>query len=354
MKGQAWTYFGIVIVLILTSIVLLRLNWEGDVERTIITIEGKMVSFENYVELLIKTLKQSIEFNAQRAAYDLGKIGGTEPEVFWKETDPQINVLEINLENKIRENLPSSDYTKDGRKVRWGEGVIDVYDYDIPPCGPIESSECFLVDGTKYFIVYDESIDSRISVNQEINSNVDSNYFKLLNAGRAIMEDPQFNQYLNDTGALLNELYTAKANGDTRFVNLDFIVDVEIEPDEDIVTVVIVEHCYPPDTYCLAPLTPKDHAITEELHNNGDVDWDGDVDDDDQSIFNDAYLSLRGEPNWNSACDFDDDGDVDYDDLITFGGMFGKENPPYIIINGEQIPYDHVKLIFKFREDQIV
>ncbi len=355
MKAIALAYGGLLLVFFLGSLVIMDVIAKGDVKRDVVSREGKLISFVNEAEMLIRSFDQSIYFISQRAAYELAKNGGAYkgPKIFWTEDDPKIDFLERNLEDKIKDNLPSSDYTREERKITWGESVIDVCDYLLnPPCGPIELSECFLVDGSKYLVVYDKSIDSRISVNQDINSNVDSNYFRLLNAGRTIMEDPLFNQHLNDVGTLLNLLFIARGNGDPRFVNLDFIIDVKNETDEDIITVVITDYCYPPDIYCLAPLTPGDHAVTEELHNMGDINWDGVIDIEDNETCQAAMDSSMGSSNWNSVCDLNNDGTVGLADIGILNGNFGKENPAYIIVGGEKITYDHVRLIFKFKKEQ--
>ncbi|MCK4873526.1 MAG: hypothetical protein KAS72_12440 [Phycisphaerales bacterium] len=47
----------------------------------------------------------------------------------------------------------------------------------------------------------------------------------------------------------------------------------------------------------------------------GDVDGDGDTDEDDLTLLEDAFGSVPGDPNWNPDADLDGDGDVDMADL---------------------------------------
>jgi Dockerin type I domain len=47
----------------------------------------------------------------------------------------------------------------------------------------------------------------------------------------------------------------------------------------------------------------------------GDVDGDGDTDDVDLQLLQQAFGSVPGDPNWNPSADLDGDGDVDLDDL---------------------------------------
>jgi len=263
MKGEILGYGAILLILIIGSAVIITVTKTGTVSQSIATGEGRLITSENYNILLLRTLNQSIEFISQRAAYELGKRGGLyRSRVYWNEFYPKMNVLEKNLEDAIEEKLPSKDIKESDKEIKWIKSYIDVNGYDIfPPCGPIDDSDCFFVNGSKSFDVRDKITDSLSSFNLEIYSNVKSNYFKLLNAGRAIMEDPQLNSKLNDTGALLNELYAFKGSGDPRFDDLDFSAIV----DDDVVTMTIWENCFPPDTYCLAPLYPGESGIIDTL-----------------------------------------------------------------------------------------
>jgi len=218
MKGQAWAYFGLAILLILVSVHLLGLANGATIERTVITAEGLIVSFENYVEILIRTFNQGVEFISQRAAYDLMKngVGYT----YWTITEPKMDDLKRALENRIKDNLPSGDHLYNDRKVSWGNSVISV-DKDSAPCSPPENSKCFFVNGEKHLSVFDDKINSRISLDNKINSKISSNYFKLLNAGIAIMQDPQFNTHFDNAVDLINAINSAKSGGDPRFKDLN-------------------------------------------------------------------------------------------------------------------------------------
>jgi len=266
MKASAIAYGGILLILMITSLTIVYIiGGVEPVKRTIASVEGKLISFANEADILIKTFDTSIEFISQRSAFDLGKIGGLKSEVYWSEFYPMMDVLETNLEKNIENNLPSSDI-KDKIEISWGNSNIDVLKYDVFPCGTIEDSTCFFVNGSKYITFYDSSTDSRVYLNpHRFYSQVSSNYFKLLNAGRAIMENAQFNQHLDDAGALLNSLYAAKASGDIRFNDIDF----EASVNGNIVEINIVEKCYPPgpNTYCLAPLNPGETGITDSFGN---------------------------------------------------------------------------------------
>ncbi|MFH1474107.1 MAG: hypothetical protein ABIE55_04445 [Candidatus Aenigmatarchaeota archaeon] len=253
MKGQVWAYAFVGITLILTSLFLLRLNMGYNVERNIVTVEGKLLSFSNQAELLLKSFDQSLYFISQRAAFELGKTGGLEYEDFWTPDYPKIQTLEDELVRRIKRNMPKS-YEKGSISVNFDEAEIDVNDH---------ASTQFFVRGSRYISFYDEGIDARISVDHKIDSIIDSNYFKLLNAGRAIMEDSHFEDILSNPGALVNELYNLKGSGDPRFVGLDFNRIANI--DENIVEITIVGYCPHSDAYCLAPLKPGEPSSINAL-----------------------------------------------------------------------------------------
>jgi len=256
MKGSAIAYGGILVILIITSFVFIYMTAAGPIERVIVTQEGKMISFVNQAELLIKTFNQSIHFISQRAAYDMGKVGGLEKEVFWYYFYPRIDVLERELGKRIKNNLPSSE-TIDGRIIEWGEADINVIKYDEVPCGSIENSACFFVNGSKYFSIYDESIESRISLEPlKISSSINSSYFRLLYAGRQILENETFNSTLDDIGNLINLL-----EADPRFKDLNF----EITASDDIVEITIKDDTcvdFYNKYYCLAPLKEGEDGVT--------------------------------------------------------------------------------------------
>jgi len=257
MKASAIAYGGILLILIISSLTIVYIiGGQEPVNRNVVSVEGKLMSFADEADLISKTFNQSIEFISQRAAYDLGKVGGIEGSetALWDSTYPSIDSLKQQLENRIKENLPQGIITN-GRTIIWGEGKIDISSYD---------TKYFLINGNKSFSIYDKSIDSRISFNPyNFYQNINSNYFKLLNAGRAIMEDPRFNTKFKNLGDLLNELNAARDAGDPRFTNLNFGITVS----GDIVEITIIDKTclLNNDYYCIAPLKSGESGIINPL-----------------------------------------------------------------------------------------
>jgi len=254
MKASVIAYGGILLILIISSLITIYIVGGAEpVNRNVVSVEGKLLSFVNEADLLAKTFSQSIEFISQRAAYDLGLNGGTNnPYIFWNYFYPRIDVLESELEKSIENNLPSSSI-KNRLEVTWGESEIKVSNYDNVPCGPDINSKCFLVSGEKNFSVYDKSIDTRIDFKPfKISSFVTSSYFKLLTVGRKIFEDIKYNSTLNDIGNLKNLL---KAD----FPNLDF--DITASSDTAEITITDNTCLLYDEYYCLAPLNPGENGI---------------------------------------------------------------------------------------------
>jgi hypothetical protein len=248
MKAQAIVYSGIVAVLIIAAVSIIYVTATGEVKRGIISSEGRLITFANEAELLLKGFDQSIEFISSRSAYELGKNGGfyNYPQVTWNYYYPKLSFLEKMLEDKISDELPVSE-TMEERTINWGEGEIDII-----PCDPLDNSRCFNVEGNKEFSIYDRILASIISENHKIDSEVASSYFKLLYVGREILENIKYNSTLNDVNNLKNLL-------EADFPDLDFYMIV----DGDIIDITIEDICYPPETYCLAPLNPGETGITD-------------------------------------------------------------------------------------------
>ena len=246
MKGQIG-YGGIFLILVAaTAIVLYIVKGAEPVNSDIVTVEGRLIAFENYVNMLLNSFDHSADFIFQRAAYDLGRTGGLESQAYWTSTYPKMDVLEQNLVSAMSKKLPSG--TMDSvRKVVWGNQLLNVF-----PCDPPEDSSCFFVKGTKNITVYEKTAEAGTTTSHEFDRKIDSNYFKLLNAGRAVMEDPQLSTHLSDAGALVNAL-----NADPRFNDLDFDVMVS----GNVVKVTIEEYC-PNKIYCTSPLNIGE---TEEI-----------------------------------------------------------------------------------------
>jgi hypothetical protein len=251
MKGQVFVYGGIALSIILIFVFMVKISAVGEVRRAVASSEGKLVSFVNYANFLIKEFDESLEFVSQRTAYELGKKGGINSSlpVYWDSTYPSLDTLREELEEEIEKNLPQGT-TEGDRMVFWEDGVVEV----------TESSNYFSVNGEKSFSIYDEPIDSRIYLNpHEFDKKINSNYFKLLNAGRAIFEDPDFNGDLDDYGALL-----IKLNNDPDFSDLIFSGSLI---DDNTVEIVIKEvgACYPSDIYCLAPLKATESGFDPSI-----------------------------------------------------------------------------------------
>jgi len=219
MKGAVIGYGMILGILLVTSFVAIYITRTGDVRREIVTTEGKIISFINEAELLVKTFNQSIEFVSQRAAYDLGKNSGFDNEVFiWNYFYPRLDTLGRDLDKKIEDTLPSQDIITGDRIVDWGTGEISAQ-----PTGFIESSESFSVVGNKSFYVHDKSIETKVSWDPfRIRSFISSSYFKLLYVGRQILENETYNTTLHDIGNLSNLL-------ERDYPDLDFNITTAIE-----------------------------------------------------------------------------------------------------------------------------
>ena len=190
---------------------------------------GLGISIHNHAEFWIKALDESIQIISRRSAYDLGKSGGIiGPEIFtWSIGYPPMETLQKNLESQIEESLPQGTI-KAARIIEWGSGFIDALD-----CGPIESSECFFVKGNKSLSISDKAIEAKISLKpHKFYFKIDSNYFRLLNVGIAIVGEARFNVPLFEgrLGDLLNEINAAKnplsPSYDPRFKNLDVGINV--------------------------------------------------------------------------------------------------------------------------------
>jgi hypothetical protein len=327
MKAMAIVYGGILAMLIIASFAITYVVASGGLKRSIVSSEGKMVTFENEVELLLKNFDQGVEFISARSAYEIGKKGGfySSSEVPWSYYYPLLDVLEKNLDDKIKDNLPSAklvgsptaasvtsmNITITGNRViTWGDADINT-----DGCQPLSSSRCFSVKGSKNISVTDEATASMIYVDRKIDSAISSSYFKLLWVGRQILEDPIYNSSLNDINNLKTLLETDfpdldfKITSDRSFwkmgdCNLEGSIDsadiscvvahrsgpppgpLGYSPDADfnedgkvddndtaiinansgkttsLFDVTIKDICSPPDTYCLAPLKPGETGIS--------------------------------------------------------------------------------------------
>ena len=242
MKGSMIGFGAILAILIVGSFVIIFLTESKTQEASLSSREGQLISFGNYGHFLVKMLDQSIYFISQKTAYDLGKTGGVEgPEIaLWDENYPKLDVLRENLGEEIKNNLPSSRI-QNGKRVIWGDSEINV----------ITDSMYFSLKGTKSLSIYDDLTESVIILDYEIDKRIDSNYFKLLEAGRAIFEDSRFKDDLGDHVLLRNKLNSEF--GDLAFNS--WLVEGSI------VEISIRQYCYPSGIYCLAPLKPDETGL---------------------------------------------------------------------------------------------
>jgi hypothetical protein len=253
MKGAIIGYTAIIAILIVSVLSIYYSTLSTSSSKEVTTKEGLLVSSEDFNFFLLKTLNQSIEFIAQRAAYDLALNGGfiEGREVFWNFYYPQMSDLEKNLANRIGSNLPSS-YKKFDRTVVLENTKIIIEN---------EQLQYFDVGGYTNISIYDETVRSKTFSNFNVNSRAVSSYFRLLWAAREILENETFNSSLNDANAL-----TLKLRAETlpagRFNGLDF----EITSSSDILDITIEDRCYTPDTYCLAPLNPNEPKTKRDIN----------------------------------------------------------------------------------------
>ena len=216
------------------------------------------MSIHNQEEFWTKAFDQSAGIIARKSAYDLGKTGGMGGSSMWTISHPTIDELKSSFGNYMTRKLPQGELNI-GQIINWRWSNVSVTSYS-SNCG--SSQPCFYINISTLFSIKDDSLDAVASLNpHNFYSKISSSYFKLLVAGRAIMEDSQFNQYLEDAGALYNAIITSS---DSRFNGLDIS-----SPDIDgsIVEFTITEYCYPPSYHCLAPLKPSETGINDASGN---------------------------------------------------------------------------------------
>jgi cysteine-rich repeat protein len=243
MKASMLGFTGIVAILIIGAFIFFFINQREPQDAMVVSREGELSSFENFNYLFLKNYNESMVFISQKAAYDLGLNGGyPDDSPIWTEGFPSIDTLKENLMERIKENLPYS-YTKGEKEVTIQTVTVNIE----------EQTDYFYLRGNAEIVLYDKNINSGVTVDYEINSYVPSSYFRLMNAGRAIMEDKTTfpDLLLSNAQALVNKLYSLKVS-DTRFTDLDF----EKRVNGDIVTITITDHCQYPQIRCLSPLNP--------------------------------------------------------------------------------------------------
>jgi len=259
MKGQIIGYASIIAILIVGVLSVYYFTLSTPVSKEVTTTEGLLVSSEDFNFFLLKMLNQSIEFIAQRAAYDLALNGGfiEGREVFWNYNYPQISDLENNLANSIESNLPSS-FKKFDKIVELDNANIIIEDEE----QPLSTSKYFDVGGYTNISIYDETARSKTFSNFNINSHAVSSYFRLLWVAREILTNTTFNSSLNDANALLGNLTAETLPPGGRFQNLGFTVTAS----GNILDVTIIDLCYPTNIYCLAPLNPNEPETKRDIN----------------------------------------------------------------------------------------
>jgi hypothetical protein len=264
MKASVIAYGGILTLLILTTFVFISVTAADPQERNVVSQEGKMIAFVNEAELVAKSYNQSLEFIFQRAAYDMGRKGGMENSLLWSKVYPSIEDLRSDLEKRIILNLPSRTIEGDN-KISFGQRVAEISDYDSSACSNNANPKCFLVTGNESISIYNGDLQSRVEINpQKFLVKTSSNYFRLLEAGLALMQEATFNQHLGNAKDLRDAFYAAKSGGDGRFSGMD----LEYKVSGSIVQITLVERCRLSDSYCLSPLNPGEIGeLTDILYN---------------------------------------------------------------------------------------
>lgn len=246
-KGSVIAYGGILALLILTTAVFIYMTSVQGVDRTVVTQEGDMIAFVNDAELLAKSYEQGLEFIFQKAAYDLGLRGGQESMVYWTEEYPSEKTLKLALERKITENLPENNVYSDN-DVTFGEKSVGIIAYDSAQCDSDSYPRCFLVSGNETITVSNEELKAAVSMDPyEFNVKVSSNYFRLIKAARAIVEDEKYSGHLADPGYIISA-----AKSDERFYRLT----IKAKAHGDYVEFTLYDSSCMLDGnyYCIAPL----------------------------------------------------------------------------------------------------
>lgn len=242
MKGVALAWGALLAILLVTTFVLMNFIAKATIRQTVIVKSGAMISFVNNAEMIMREFNASIVPISQRAAYDLGKTGGSPDMQFWGET-PTLGELETNLENQISSNLPSESFT-DSRQFTWLGSYVKVI-----PCEPLDSSNCFSVEGWKIFNYFDPTYNSILLVNNSFDQTVESSYFKLLYIARNIVDNTEYTR----TSQQLSHEYD---------------LTISNTKEGNIYTISITDdRCLPGAFYCLAPL----NSTEEKQDINGNL-----------------------------------------------------------------------------------
>ncbi|MFH1229375.1 MAG: hypothetical protein V1678_03045 [Candidatus Aenigmatarchaeota archaeon] len=257
-KGMLIPMMGTIFIIITIVFFAIVGIFSSSQEAGVIQSGGKAISLSNYAEFWKKSFDESVQIISKRTAFSLGKSGGFIesnglPE--WNSTFPDLDYLLSQYEEGINENLPTGSITS-GNNVEWKEGTINV---SYTQCGQIQSSNCFYVNGTKNFVVSDRAVDSKIIFNPYIfYTKIDSNYLRLLSAGRALFEESKFNTELNNLPQLRDDFID-----DARFAGLDLQTVI----DGRYVNFTISDKTclLNSEGYCIAPVKPGENKAIDPL-----------------------------------------------------------------------------------------
>ena len=78
-------------------------------------------------------------------------------------------------------------------------------------------------------------------------------------------------------------------------------------------------------TYLLPLIDLFAPGARQQFHNLGDINWDGEINEEDVALLQAAWLSTPSSPNWNANADLNGDGVVNEKDLAILSANYGKD-----------------------------
>jgi len=354
-KGIGIPIIGTVLIVVFIVTFIVLSGSQAPFEKNAIQKSGSSISLNNFIEIIRKMTEESLEVISKRTSYELGINGGGT--IDWNQLTPAITTLEDNLILKIKENIPTGS-VETSRKVTWGEGFINITSY---------TNYNFIVEGNKRISVYDKSIETTIDTNLIFNSTINSSYFKLLRAGRAILEDTTYYNLLLSNWTLLEAAIATDFN-----LGLSPV----LTQDGDYVNITLADgSCLDINqSYCLAPLKKGEPSILswygksipydflklnyriyspglagyievwayqgatevaanvtiidEGYRRRGDINVDGKIDINDMIKITGRYGQTV--PPAPVEVDLVRDGKIDINDVVKLTSNYGKRPPSYI------------------------